>query len=94
MTELKLIKPIEAHDEKVEVLKFRELTGADIAKCGFPYRFEGLRREINTDAIVAYISRLCDIPASSVGAMSPLDWTRGMGVVLGFFADTTTPTES
>jgi hypothetical protein len=94
MTSITLTKPIQAHGETVTDLAFREPNANDIIKCGFPFRVEGSARVFDAGAISAYMADLCGIPKSSVGQMSPLDWTRGMGVVMGFFADATTSDES
>ncbi len=93
---LKLIKPIEAHDEMLAELEFRLPTGRDIAACGYPFQivFQTGVSVFDPEAISKYISALAGIPRPSVDRMAVLDWSRAMGVVLGFFADTETPQTS
>jgi hypothetical protein len=91
MAEVKLTKLIKAHGETLTVLTLREPTGADIAECGYPFKFEsagpGQVRVFDAPAVSRYISELAGIPLPSVGQMSVIDWSRAMGEVIGFFSD-------
>jgi len=89
---IKLSKPIQAQGETLDELKIREPVGADIRACGMPMAFIALadnpnqqRIEMNTAAIAQYISRLCDIPPSSVDQLALSDFARLMEIVSGFF---------
>ena len=85
---MKLSKPIQAHGQEVTDLNFREPTGSDITRDGFPFKIEnGGVRVIDTQAVSRLISSLASIPPSSVGALSIVDYSRAMGEVMGFFAD-------
>lgn len=95
---LPLSKPIEAHGRQYEELELREPTGADLAACGFPFKFtlgDGGNQTVSPDAavIAALISRLGNIPPGSVGQLSVADWAACMGAVFGFFG-TEVPTSS
>lgn len=91
---MKLTKPIQAHDVTHHELTFREPTGADLARNGFPFKYEtdGGRnmRVMDTTSIAKYISDLAAIPPSSVAQLNVIDFTRAMGEVLGFFMDAET----
>ena len=90
-TTIKLSSPVEAHGEKLSELTFRNPAGADLAKCGFPFRFSSRNgetaREIDTVAMSAMIARLTSVPPSSVDAMAASDWMEAMGVVTDFLGD-------
>lgn len=95
---LKLTRPIEAHDETLTELNFREPNGKDIAECGLPFATEadgsGTRMKPDTKAVSAFIVRLCGIPATSVGMMSATDFIAAMGIIFDFFGDTAIPRPS
>jgi hypothetical protein len=91
MTTVELTKPIQAHGEERKTIELREPTGADIAACGFPFSFtlaqgdEGQTMTPNAAAIGGLISRLGDIPRSSVNQLSFPDWMECMGAIFSFF---------
>lgn len=96
---LKLTKPIQAHGQTISELTFRELTGDDLMKAGsYPVRFttEGGNtvRTFDAQAISTLISRLAQVPPSSVGQMRAADWSVAMGIVLAFLADSTPDSSS
>ena len=88
---MKLLKPIQAHGETVTELTFREPTGADITRNGFPFKIgqniDGAVKIFDAGVITRLISDLAGIPPSSVGQMGVLDYTRAMGEVVDFFLD-------
>jgi hypothetical protein len=92
---LALIKPIQAHGENVTALEFRELTGNDMIKCGFPFLSisyaDSAARVPHMKVVAEYICELAQIPMSSVGQLHPVDFSRAAGVVLDFFAEPKTP---
>jgi hypothetical protein len=91
-TDIKLSTPVEAHGKTVDTLTFRKPMGRDIRECGSPqYRSVDesaptlMRIETNAGAMAKYISRLGNIPPSSVDRLSAADWLSCAGAVLGFF---------
>lgn len=86
---VKLTKPIQAHNEQVEELEFRELATPDVCDYGYPQliiqRDEGVAIEIRPKVIAQYISRLAGIPMSSVKSLAPADFDACASVVQGFF---------
>lgn len=81
-----LSKEIEAHGEKVKHLHFREPTGADIAKCGYPVKFtDDGDFTFLAKPMSALISELGDVPPHSVASLSAADWQNCAGRVAGFF---------
>jgi len=82
-----LKKPIMAHGDEVKTLTFREPNGEDIIACGYPLQM-GTDTYIPIAGVIAkYIGRLSGIPASSVKALSAVDFNVCMGAILPFFAD-------
>jgi Phage tail assembly chaperone proteins, E, or 41 or 14 len=88
-----LKKPIQAHGEERTSIVFRAPLGNDIAACGYPFKFqintgaEGQVMQPDAQAICGLISRLGNIPRSSVAQLTFLDWHECMGAVLGFFGE-------
>lgn len=103
MTTVYLSKPVMAHGTERTEIELREPNAGDIAACGYPFVFinndgAGMQTAPNTAVISAYVSRLAQIPPSSVAQMNAVDWNACMGVVLGFFGqsepETTSSTDS
>lgn len=87
----KLTKPITAHGDEVQVLKWREPTGGDIERAGNPINIEvfGLeqpRLSFDEKKMTAMISLLCQIPPSSVRQMAARDWNAVAWRLIRFFA--------
>jgi len=85
-----LLDPIEAHGSEITTLEFRKPNGADIRACGVPFSFQptedgGIIMHPNAGPISAMISRLCNIPPSSVGMLSAPDWQAASMELLSFF---------
>jgi hypothetical protein len=98
MTTVTLSRPIQAHGEERRQIELREPNGGDIAACGFPFRFsiaEDGSQTILPEAsiITALISRLGNVPRSSVAQLSFSDWMSCMGEVFSFFG-ASVPTSS
>lgn len=91
---LVLSNPINAHDEEVTELLFREPNGGDIIAIGMPMTFVskpgGGDTTVKVDgaAMGEYISRLAGIPLSSVKMLSAADTMGAVGLVMDFFGDT------
>ncbi|GAC1040823.1 phage tail assembly protein [Rhizobium sp. No.120] len=68
---------IEAHGEQVKELTLREPTGADVIAVGNPVQFDPIsdppRVLIDDKRMAAMISRLADVPPSSVAKLKPKD---------------------
>lgn len=95
MSTILLRTPIQAHGEERRQLTFREPKGADFqAGLNLPLRFgEGGTMSMDSAAVSAWISRLGEIPPSSVGQLTAVDWMEAMKAVMGFFDAMATPPE-
>lgn len=88
---VQLAKPIMAHGEEVSLLTLREPTTKDVIELGLPTLIipsadggtPGV--ELRQGVISRYISRLAQIPKSSVEAMALADFSRCTEAVMGFF---------
>ncbi|MEP3246251.1 MAG: phage tail assembly protein [Sneathiella sp.] len=92
-TSVTLRKPVKAHGETLTVITFNEPTGGDIIACGHPMNIKqeedgGQTLVISTKAIGGLISRMGNIPLSSVRSMNANDFQACTNVVMGFFGDT------
>lgn len=83
---LTLSKSITAHNETLTVLEFCEPTGKDVRELGYPYQI-GNDESIKLSALVTakYISRLANIPMSSLDEMSPADMGLAGALIVNFF---------
>lgn len=89
-TTIKLSKPIKAHGEEITEINLREPTGGDVMDIGYPYLIiigEGDEQalELRPKVIARYVSKLGDIPPSSLKEIHPSDFSSMTGVVMGFF---------
>jgi hypothetical protein len=91
MTEITLTRPISAHGEQRMVLTLREPTGGDLIACGVPTTTSG--PEFGKWA-GAMLSRLAEVPPSSIAALSAPDFMRALPVLLGFLGAPTPPPSS
>lgn len=83
---LMLSKAITAHNETLTVLEFREPTGKDVRELGYPYQVSNDESiKLSASITAKYISRLANIPMSSVDEMSPSDMGLAGALVIGFF---------
>lgn len=85
-----LSEPIEAHGEQITELNIRAPKGADIRACGQPFSFSptedgGIIIHPQAVAISAMLSRLTNIPPSSIGQLSAGDWFSASMELLSFF---------
>ncbi|MGZ9718817.1 phage tail assembly protein [Rhizobium miluonense] len=68
---------IEAHGEKVKEFVLREPNGADVISVGNPVQFDPIsdppRVLVDDKRMAAMISRLADVPPSSVAKLKPKD---------------------
>jgi len=86
MSELQLTKPITAHGEPVHVIEFSDPTGKDVRELGYPYQMnQDGSVKLLAPVVAKYITRLGQIPPSSVDDMSPADLNAAAWVVAGFF---------
>jgi hypothetical protein len=83
-TTIELRTPIQAHGEERRTIELRDITPADINACGYPFKGDGT---IEASAISALISRLGNIPPSSVNQLTIRDWNACMLKVFSFFGD-------
>ena len=85
----KLRKPIEAHGKTLTSLTLREPEGGDVMDLGAPMSIEtsGGKAVMRPDlgVVGAYISRLGDIPLSSVRKLHPVDLSKAAGWLNDFF---------
>lgn len=87
MTTITLKKPIQAHGEERRTIELREPTPADIMATGYPVRSSTGGTGPDPAVINALITRLGNIPLSSVTQLSMRDWNACLKEILGFFAD-------
>ena len=92
---LTLSRPVSAHGAEVDCLEFREPTGGDIASVGFPLRYkieadETVMIDFKHKEMSAMVSRLTDVPLSTVTRLPAKDWQAAAWLVAGFL----TPSES
>lgn len=82
-----LKKPIDAHGEKVSELKLREPTAMDIIEVGNPVRLDGSNNTIFHDdrKMQQMISRLANVPPSSVAQLSTNDFVALAWALTPFF---------
>jgi Phage tail assembly chaperone proteins, E, or 41 or 14 len=84
-----LAKPIQAHGEELRVLRWREPTGGDIEMAGNPVYldFSGPNPSItfNEKKMGNMISRLTQIPPSSVRQLTAKDWNAVAWKLFRFF---------
>jgi hypothetical protein len=74
-----LRKAVIAHGDEVRELKFREPTAADIEVCGLPvaidfYTGEQPKMTFETKSMFAMMSRLANVPPSTIKQMHAKDW--------------------
>ena len=87
-----LSAPVEAHGEELKVLKFREPTGADIMKFGYPVALEtkrgkGMRVSVDTEIAGTLAAHLAGIPPSVIRCLPLADFNAVVGTVAGFFME-------
>jgi len=84
-----LRKPIKAYGNEINELKLREPVGKDIDAAGNPVLFalyENVPKiHFEAKAMSAMMSRLANVPASSIEQMHPKDWNNVAWVLAGFF---------
>jgi len=88
---LRLNKPIMAHGEEIKEISCREPTARDIMDIGNPVHVEYVAEEdksvvtINDKRMGLMISRLGEIPPSSVRSMATRDFAGAAWVLQNFF---------
>lgn len=86
---LTLSKAIQAHNETVTILEFREPTGRDVRELGYPYQLnQDDSIKLLSGVTAKYIVRLAGIPMSAVDEMSAADLNVASHLVAGFFHQT------
>ena len=96
-----LSRPTQAHGEEIDTLRLREPNAGDIAATGEPFTITNLdelaaaeaggggssmpKFAWNMAATVALISRLADVPRSTVASISQGDLFKLQMVLVGFF---------
>jgi hypothetical protein len=84
-----LSKPIQAHGDHIDTLRWREPTGGDIERAGNPVYldFSGPTPTItfNEKKMAAMMSVLCAIPPSSVRSLTAKDWNAVAWKLFRFF---------
>ncbi|CAG9172389.1 phage tail assembly protein [Cupriavidus respiraculi] len=98
-----LSKAITAHGEERREIELREPSGEDLMEIGYPYIVVqsdtgGQGVELRPKVVARYVSKLAQIPMSSVKQIGLADLQKLQGIVMGFFgqeeAATTISTES
>jgi hypothetical protein len=78
--EQELARPIQAHGQEITVLKWREPTAGDLEYAGVPITVDFFTDSgkptvsFNEKKMSAMISRLCQVPPSSVSQLAAGDW--------------------
>jgi Phage tail assembly chaperone proteins, E, or 41 or 14 len=84
-----LSKPIQAHGEEVRILHWREPTGGDIEIAGNPVYldFSGASPTIafNEKKMATMMSRLTQVPPSSIRQLTAKDWNAVAWKLFRFF---------
>lgn len=85
-----LRKPIQANGEEVSELVFREPTGADIERCGNPvvldvFSSDTVKITFDEKKMTAMMSRLAEVPPSSIRQMNTKDWNSAAWQLVHFF---------
>jgi hypothetical protein len=81
-----LKKPILAHGEELKELVFREPTGKDIRKNGWPYTMSSDGNVIlSGPGVAAYIQDLAGVNPAAVDSMHPVDVNAAGWKIAGFF---------
>lgn len=87
-TTVPLSKPIVHGDDEITEISLREMTAADISKCGYPVQIlAGGSSKPDGESIAALIARLGSLPPSVVGKLCARDYNACMGVVMGFLGE-------
>lgn len=83
---IQLKKPITAHGDELFELTFREPTGKDIRKNGWPYTMGPDGNVILSGPVVAaYIQDLAGVNPAAVDSMHPADVNAAGWKIAGFF---------
>ncbi len=88
---VRLTKAIKAHGGETKVLEFSEPDGEAIMECGYPFvvlpgaKNEPTKVQLDAKVIGAYISKLANIPPSSVKMIAPADFMACTNIVSDFF---------
>ena len=95
MKELKLSHAIKAHGEVIHVIELREPTYDEIEAVGFPFTVTA-DGAVKLDSAVSlkYIPILAGIPRSSAMQMGKLDIFKASMLILNFFTQSGTETDS
>lgn len=86
-----LKQSVTAHGETVTAITLREPKGKDAVSCGYPMRLGEGGAEPIAASIAKYISRLGEVPPSTVDQLGMEDFNALMAVVLGFFGESGSP---
>jgi hypothetical protein len=79
-----LVEPVQAHGETVRELVLRPLTGRELRQCGYPFKIEGGRQIVDTEAVARLASELAGVPTSTIDQLAAEDWNALVPAVLGF----------
>jgi len=91
-TVIPLTKPIPAHGEEISSLTLRDPSSEDVMDLGYPFLVQvgdsgttGL--EMRPKVVARYVSKLGQIPLSSVGKLDIPDLMKCQAAVMGFFGE-------
>ena len=81
-----LTQAITAHGTEVFELTLRAPTGKDVRELGYPYKLGGDESvTLDADRIARYVTRLANVPLSSVDQIVPYDMNNLAWAVTSFF---------
>jgi hypothetical protein len=83
----KLSSPISAHGKEISEICLRPVRAGDVMECGYPVLAleGGESTRVDPQAVGRLISKLGDIPLSSVKSMSIEDFNGCAAVMMSFF---------
>lgn len=88
-----LSKPIPVYDKTVSEIVLRHPTAADIVAVGNPVEFDPLSEPVrivhDAKKMTAMITRLSNVPSSSLERLDPRDWVAIAWAVSPFFLPAT-----
>lgn len=84
-----LRKPVKAFGDEIKALTFAEPTALDIEAVGLPvildFKVDPPLVTFDQRAMSAMMARLAKVPASTISALHPKDWTNAAWTLSGFF---------
>ncbi|MEH6630162.1 MAG: phage tail assembly protein [Halopseudomonas aestusnigri] len=89
---IELTEPATAHGKEITSITLRKPIGGDVIECGHPMTMisdgdGGLEMKINPRIIGKLISRLGDVPLSTVKGLEVDELMEGQKIIMSFFGN-------